>query len=108
MRPTAILEIRDLYGDALLTGSASGQAFFSRLVAATNDLPRDAVVALNFAKVDVVTASFFRSAFRALRDYARSTAMFFPVFTNANGATREEMDDLTPKFRTTLLGGIKC
>ena len=91
MKPTAILEIRDLYGEALLAGSGSGQAFFSKLVDATKDLPRDAVIALNFTKVEVVTASFFRSAFRAFRDYARSTPMFFPVFANTNATTREEI-----------------
>lgn len=91
MKPTAILEIRDLYGDTLLAGSASGKAFFSKLVEATQDLPRDAVIALNFSKIDVVTASFFREAFRAFRDYARSTPMIFPIFTNTNAATREEI-----------------
>ena len=91
MKPTLVIKIRDLYGEATLAGSASGQAFLSKLIDATKDLPFNAVVALNFTRVDVVTASFFRSAFRTLRDYARSTAMFFPVFANMNAATRDEI-----------------
>lgn len=91
MKPTRILEIRDLFGAGPLAGAASGQAFFSTLVDATSDLSRDAVVALNFGKVDIVTASFFRSAFRAFRDYARSELRLYPVFANANAATREEI-----------------
>ncbi len=91
MKPTKILEIRDLFGAGPLAGAASGQAFFSKLVEATSELPRDAVVALNFGRVDIVTASFFRSAFRAFRDYARSEFRIYPVFANANAATREEI-----------------
>ena len=91
MKPTIVLDIRTLYGAATLAGATSGQAFFSKLVDAVNGVQRDALVALDFAKVDIVTASFFRSAFRAFRDYARSTAAIYPVLVNANVATKEEI-----------------
>lgn len=91
MKPTKILEIRDLSGDGTLAGAASGQAFFSKLVEAVKEVPRDGVVALSFSKTDIVTASFFRSAFRAFRDYARAELRLYPVFANANAATREEI-----------------
>ena len=91
MKPTAVLDIFTLYGGATLAGATSGQAFLSMLIDEATGVPRDALIALDFAKVDIVTASFFRSAFRAFRDYARSTAFIFPVLVNANAATREEI-----------------
>lgn len=91
MKPTSVINIHSLYGEATLAGATSGQAFLPKLIDATTEIPRDALVALNFAKVDIVTASFFRSAFRAFRDYARSTALIYPVFTNVNTASREEI-----------------
>jgi len=91
MKPTTSIDILALYGAAMLAGATSGQAFLPKLIDATKGAPRDALVALNFAKVDIVTASFFRSAFRAFRDYARSTALIYPVLTNVNAASREEI-----------------
>ena len=91
MKPTKIIGIRALSNEETLAGAGSGQAFFSKLADAVKDVPRDSVVALNFAKVDIVTASFFRSAFRAFRDYARAELRIYPVFTNVNVATREEI-----------------
>lgn len=91
MKPTLIINIQSLYGEVTLAGATSGQAFLPKLIEATKGTPRDAVLALDFSKVDIVTASFFRSAFRAFRDYARSTALVYPVLANVNAATREEI-----------------
>lgn len=91
MKPNAVLDIFTLYGGATLAGATSGQAFLSKLVDLAGGVPRDALVALDFTKVDIVTASFFRSAFRAFRDYARSTAFIYPVLINTNAVTREEI-----------------
>ena len=91
MKTTATIDIHSLYGEAALAGATSGQAFLPKLIDATKEAPRDTLVILNFGKVDIVTASFFRSAFRAFRDYARSTALVYPVLVNVNAATREEI-----------------
>jgi len=92
MKPNFIVEVRDLYGNATLAGSINGASFFPKMLKATAGVSRDSVVAFDLKKVDLVTASFFRAAFMAYRDHARSAISLYPVIANANAATKEEAE----------------
>lgn len=90
MKPNLIVEVRDLYGSATLAGSINGASFFPKMLQATAGASRDSVVAFDLKKIDLVTASFFRAAFMAYRDHARSAMSLYPLIANANAATKEE------------------
>lgn len=90
MKPSLIINIRDLYGEPTLAGSINGASFFPKMLEATAHTPRNSVVALDLKRVSLVTASFFRTAFKAFRDHAHSMASIYPVIANANAAILEE------------------
>jgi hypothetical protein len=87
------LRIKDLTQDTVLSGKELGKAFLPKLIAA---VPRDSVdlITADLGSIDVVTASFFREAFRAFRDYARNSLRCAVVFVNASDATVEEAEIL--------------
>lgn len=102
MKPALLVDIKSLYGQAVLSGSKNGEAFLPKLLDAAKHQPQDVVVALDFGKLELVTASFFRTAFRAFRDYARNGASIYPMCANANEDTLEEIrhfaDDVGDAF----------
>ena len=91
MKPTLRIELKSLYGQSVLSGSKNGEAFLPKLLDAAKHQPADAAVALDFGKLELVTASFFRAAFRPFRDYARNGVGFYPLFANANRDTLDEI-----------------
>lgn len=93
MTPNLTVPIAPLYGQPTLAGSKNGEAFFPKLLAETAGRAAGTVVAFDFSDIELVTASFFRSAFRTFRDYARKTSGLYPLFVNANEQT---LDEVTP------------
>jgi hypothetical protein len=57
--------------------------------------PEGSIVAIDFSKIELVTASFFRTSFKAFRDHCRSATNLYPVFVNSKSATLEEVQFLT-------------
>lgn len=92
MKPDIVLDIKELYGQPILAGAGNGQEFLSILIGRLPNDRQSILVALDLRRVDIVTASFFRTAFRALRDYVRSMSVGSLVFMNANNTTREEIE----------------
>lgn len=90
MKPDLVVKIRDLYGESMLAGSINGGSFFPKLLRATARAPRNSIVVFDLTKISLVTASFFRAAFKAFRDHARTATSVYPVIANANAATQEE------------------
>jgi hypothetical protein len=90
MKPNLIVGVRDLYGEGTLAGSINGASFFPKMLGATAGVLPDSVVVFDLKRIDLVTASFFRSAFKAYRDHARSATAAYLVIANANAATKEE------------------
>jgi uncharacterized protein DUF4325 len=84
-----LLRISDFAGQNILSGKEPGKELLPKLIAQAPDAPGE-IIAVDFASIDVVTASFFREAFRAFRDYARNSLQCAVVFTNASDATIEE------------------
>lgn len=90
IKPDLTLSVASLYGQPSLAGSKNGEAFFPKLLSETAGRGAT-VVAFDFSGLELVTASFFRTAFRAFRDYARKTSGHYPLFVNANEQTLEEI-----------------
>lgn len=91
MKPHFLLDVFELYGSQTLAGTGAGKAFLPILLQAAS-FPSQAIVAVDFRRTDLVTASFFRMSFKAFRDYARNQADFFPVHICKNKATLEEVE----------------
>lgn len=91
MKTTIVIDIHALYGSKTLAGTGAGKAFLPKLLEQSASFPSQALVAVDFRKTDLVTASFFRASFKAFRDHARGEADFFPVFICLEKSTLEEV-----------------
>ena len=87
------ISVRDLGGTPVLAGAVSGRAMLGQLLVAVGAEPeRPEPVFLDFAGVEVATASFLRESVLAFRDAVRGGhSNFYPVIANANEAVREEL-----------------
>lgn len=85
-----VISVAELYGDTTLAGASNGQAFLSKLISSTAATPPTTLLVLDFSRIEVVTASFFRSAIRAFRDYVRADRRLYLICANANHVIREE------------------
>lgn len=83
------LDVKSLTANSILSGRDPGKELLPKLIAAVPPDPEQ-IIAVNLDSIDVVTASFFREAFRAFRDYARNSLQCAVVFVNATDATIEE------------------
>jgi hypothetical protein len=83
------LDVKGLTTASFLSGKEPGKDLLPKLMAAVPPEPEQ-IIAVNLDSIDVVTASFFREAFRAFRDYARNSLQCAVVFVNATDATIEE------------------
>ena len=80
----------------ICAGAVGGRELLGRLLALTAREPAapEAVI-LDFAGIDVATASFLRESVLAFRDIVRGRrSEFYPVLANLNAVIREELEDL--------------
>jgi hypothetical protein len=87
------INILSLCNKDILAGSVAGTEVFTKLVIATNEVPAGSIVPVDLCGIQLVTASFFRTAFKAFRDYARQSANIYPIFCEANDSS---LDEITP------------
>ncbi len=83
------LDIKSLTANSILSGKEPGKDLLPKLIGALPPEPGQ-IIAVDLDSIDVVTASFFREAFRAFRDYARNSLQCAVIFVNATDATIEE------------------
>ncbi len=90
---------------SVLAGSPHGRRFFARMMEATGPEPNaPEPVFLDFADVQVATASFLRETVFAYRDAVRRRrSNFYPVVANAAEAVRDELIVLTAASNDVLL-----
>ncbi|MBG9388377.1 hypothetical protein [Caenimonas aquaedulcis] len=91
MNPATVIDVQVLYGSKTLAGTGAGKAFLPKLIEQCASVPAQALAAVDLRKTDLVTASFFRSSFKALRDYGRNQADFYVVHLCRDKATIEEV-----------------
>lgn len=103
MKPKFIVNIHELYGEKTLAGSIGGGSFFLKLLEATSSIPRDSIVVFDLSKIELVTASFFRAAFKAFREHVRTMTSLYPILANANKATLEEAEFFTESAADILV-----
>jgi hypothetical protein len=85
--------IRDLVDrPSPLAGAALGRFVFGKLVEACKLPDKPEICFLDFAGIDLATASFLRESILEFRDYARKTkSKLYPVIANASDDTIDEM-----------------
>ena len=80
-------------GQTVLSGSIAGRKLLGLLVGVTSSASEPASAFLDFAGVEVATASFLREAVIGFRDYARrSLPNVYPVVANLSFAVAEELE----------------
>ncbi len=80
-------------GQTVLSGAIPGRKLLSALIAATRSSETPMPAFLDFARVEVATASFLREAVIGFRDYARQALPnVYPVVANLLPAVTEELD----------------
>jgi hypothetical protein len=91
-----IVNMAEVGGGAILSGAASGRNALASLLTATAVEPAlPTPVFLNFAWVDVATASFLRESILTFRDFVRGRrSNFYPVVANPNADVRDEFEEL--------------
>lgn len=87
------IDMTELAKVRVLAGSLAGGIVFRKLLEAAKSEPSTAEpLFLDFAEVDVATASFLRESVLAFRDHMRRRrSNFYPIVANANDAVREEL-----------------
>ena len=90
------IDLHDLCGTAVLAGALSGRTILAQLLERAAVEPAAAEpLFLDFAGIEVATASFLRESALALRDVLRGRrSAFYPVVANANAVVREELLEL--------------
>lgn len=86
-----LLDMMD--GQTVLSGAIPGRKLLSVLIAATPAVLAPTPAFLDFASIEVATASFLREAVIGFRDYARqSLPNIYPAVANPTSAVAEELD----------------
>lgn len=90
------LDLNSLTNQRVLSGKDAGRTLLPNLIAA---LPTgESLIAVDLQGLDVVTASFFREAFRALRDYVHRSTGGKVVYVNATKDTLDEAEILADQL----------
>jgi hypothetical protein len=91
-----VIDIHELAGrEDTLAGCADGAMVLSKLIEAAARVEETEVIALDFFKVEIATASFLREAVLGFRDYCRnSRPNLYPVVARANLTIVEELEGL--------------
>lgn len=90
------LDMNKLGGGEVLAGAINGRHALGRLLEAVVTEPvLTQPVFLDFAEVEVATASYLRESILAFRDAVRGRrSRFYPVVANANDLVRDELAEL--------------
>jgi len=99
------IEVAKLVGAKVLAGALSGRKALTKLLELTRQEPLEpAPVFLDFAGVNVATASFLRETVLAYRDAVRRRrSNFYPVIANANELVEEELKILVTSDGDVLM-----
>jgi hypothetical protein len=99
------IDMGEVGGQSVLSGAADGKAGFLAMFERARVEPNEpSPLLLDFAAIDVATASYLREAVFALKSYLRTTgSKFYPVVANANGKVREELAVIAEARKEPLL-----
>jgi hypothetical protein len=99
------IHMAKLVGAKVLAGALNGQKVYAKLLELTRQEPLEPdPVFLDFAGVNVATASFLRETVLACRDTVRRRrSNFYPVIANANELVEEELNVLVTSGGDVLM-----
>jgi hypothetical protein len=99
------IDMMEVGGAAVLAGAINGQKGFARLVERVGPEPAAPTpLFLDFAAVDVASASYLRESVISFRDYIRKTKpRYYPVVANAKDAVKDDLRELTKAGRDVVM-----
>lgn len=99
------ISMKKVGGGEVLSGALRGRDALRRLLEATREEPQVAeLVFLDFAEVEVATASFLRESVLAFRDMVRGRrSNLYPVIANANDEVHDELVELVQSRSGVLM-----
>lgn len=99
------IDMQVVGGQSVLSGAADGKAGFLVIFdKARAEPPEPSPLLLDFARIEVATASYLREAVFALKKYLRTEgSKFYPVVANANATVREELAVIAEARRDPIL-----
>lgn len=99
------LDMNALASGPVLSGAVTGKAAFIRIIEATGEEPGEpTALVLDFADIDVATASFLRETVFAIKTYMRARqSTFYPVVANLNDEIRDELTVLTEALNDVII-----
>lgn len=85
--------MKDLVGKEILAGAVNGKNIFASCVSMTGEEPNQpTALFLDFADIEVATASALRESVIALKTYKRSIGSnLYPVLANINDSVKDEV-----------------
>lgn len=88
------LDLERLAGTSICAGASAGRELFSRIIPLLLQEPKSPEpLILDFAGVDVATASFLRESIFALKSYVRGRkSNYYPVVANTNEFVLDEIE----------------
>lgn len=97
--------VKDIGGREVLAGAQDGSVAFAKMLKAASREPRDPEpLFIDFAGVEVATASYLRESVLALRDRIRGRrSTLYPVIANANDVIKDELGVLVRARGDVLL-----
>lgn len=99
------IAVKDIGGREVLAGAQDGSVAFAKMLKAASREPRDPEpLFIDFAGVEVATASYLRESVLALRDRIRGRrSTLYPVIANANDVIKDELGVLVRARGDVLL-----
>src|SRR5688500_15234933 len=93
---TMRIRLREITRTSILAGALNGRRTLNILLDMAGKEPSSPEsVFLDFAEIDVATASFLRESVLAFRDVIRGRrSKFYPVIANASDEVREELEEV--------------
>ena len=89
----------------ILAGATNGRKAFSVLITSTHGEPKEpTVLILDFAKIELATASYLREFVFGLKSFMRSSnSRWYPIVANASDAVKEELGVLTEARKDAVI-----
>ena len=98
-----ILIISEIAKGPVLSGAPRGQQFLGTLISRVGPSSEPSPLFMNFAGIELMTSSFFRSGILPFRDYCVDKLRMYPVLANVSEETLDEMDIVLAPIREAVL-----
>lgn len=100
-----IVSLKDKSKDGVLAGAINGRADFANIISAAQQEPNEPeVLILDFAGIELATASYLKELVFGTKAFMRLTrSRWYPIIANADEALREELRILTDARKDAII-----